>query len=176
VIDWLSRLVQLLSWGALPFITMKHLISLVIIASSILLYIPRASASGINLICTEKGGSEKKKDKSGESENILNDLWDIPVFVDTNSNKATLWGVTRDLSIKPDKLHIQEFTDERTPQRNSTKIQVLIIDRKTLSFTYRRGSTISSFFPPLGLWTLTSSSRESYGNCTKVKEQKGNKI
>ena len=138
--------------------------------------VSRVSASGINLICTEKGGNVKEKDNSGESENIITDLWSIPVSVDTDSNRATLWGVSRDLSIKPDKLHIQEFTTEETSQRNSTKIQVLIIDRKTLGFTYAWKFSLSSFFPPLGLWTSNSTTKKSYGTCTKVKEVKGNKI
>ena len=59
--------------------------------------------------------------------------------------------------------------------RNTSIIQVFKVNRKTLGFTYGRGSTISSFYPLLG-WTMTSSDRKSYGICTKVKEVKGNKI
>jgi hypothetical protein len=141
-----------------------------------LLSVSHVSASGINLICTEKGGSVKEKEKSGESENVLTDLWSIPVSVDITSNRATLWGASKDLTIEPTQLTIQELSRENSEHRNTTIIQVLKVDRKTLGFTYGRGSTISSFLPLLGLWTMTSSTRKSHGICTKVKEQKGNKI
>jgi len=138
--------------------------------------VSRVSASGINLICTEKGGSVKEKDNSGESEKNITDLWSIPVSVDIDSNRATLWGVTKDLTIEPTQLTIQELSRENSEHRNTSIIQVFKVNRKTLGFTYGRGSTISSFYPLLGLWTMTSSDRKSYGVCTKVKEQKGNKI
>jgi hypothetical protein len=138
--------------------------------------VSRVSAASIHLICTEKGGTEIKKDRNGESEKQITDFWSIPVSIDTDNSRATLWGETRSLSIKPDKLHIQEFTDNRSAEKVSTKIQLLIIDRKSLGFTYSWNSYISSFSPPLGEWFSISKTKKSYGICTKVKDQKGNKI
>ena len=155
---------------------LRSLLTLVFVASSMLWSVSRVSASGINLICTEKGGNVKEKDNSGESENIITDLWSIPVSVDTASNRATLWGVSKDLTIEPTQLTIQELSRENSEHRNTSIIQVFKVNRKTLGFTYGRGSTISSFYPLLGLWTMTSSVRKSYGICTKVKEVKGNRI
>ena len=154
---------------------LRSLLTLVFVASSMLWSVSRVSASGINLICTEKGGSIKEKDNSGESEKNITDLWSIPVSVDTASNRATLWGATKDLTIEPTHLTIRELSRENSEHRNTSIIQVFKVSRKTLGFTYGRGSTISSFYPLLG-WTMTSSDRKSYGICTKVKEQKGNKI
>ena len=155
---------------------MKSSLVIVFLASSMLLSILPALAASVNLICTEKGGTEKAIDRNGESEKPVSDFWSIPVSVDTDSNRATLWGASRDLSIKPDKLHIQEFTTERTPHRDSTKIQVLIIDRKTLSFTYTRNSSLSSYLPSLRLLTTNSTTKKSYGSCVKIKEVKGSKV
>lgn len=136
--------------------------------------ITHVSAASINLICTEKGGTEKNVNRNGEVEKPISDFWSIPVSVDTVSNRATVYGKTRDLSVKPDKLNIQEFTTERKSNINSTYINVLIIDRKTLGFTYAWNSSMN-YQTVVGLMTSTTT-RKSHGNCTKVNAIKGNKI
>ena len=117
---------------------------------------------------------KKNVNRNGEVEKPISDFWSIPVSVDTVSNRATVYGKTRDLSVKPEKLNIQEFTTERKSNINSTYINVLIIDRKTLGFTYAWNSSMN-YQTVVGLMTSTTT-RKSYGNCTKVDAIKGNKI
>ena len=142
-------------------------------------------ASGINLICKEKSGTEKKTSssygrltgtrQSPETEVSIKDFWSIPVFVDTNQGVGTVFGESAGLSVEAGQLVLRRQKDEQKGYGGYTKTNsALTINRKDLSFTYN-SLFINNTGNLGGVSVYGSSTRKTTGTCTKV-VTKGNKI
>jgi hypothetical protein len=142
-------------------------------------------ANGVNLICKEKSGTEKKTSssygrltgirESPEIEENISSFWSIPVFIDTNRGMGTVFGESAELSVETGQLVLRRQKNEQKSYGGYTKTNIaLTVNRKDLSFTY-----VTLFMNDTGNYggvsVSGSTTRKSAGTCTKV-VTKGNKI